>query len=128
MAGIIDRATGASRIETAVRCPYCAVEVTASHHCKHVRWTFDQGDPLDFTRFAMETSPYVRARGRKVSDISSYWWDEHGQWVVDHVVTMFHCADGFVFGDLALLDVLTRDVWKRFDPDPVRPQQLRYDP
>ena len=119
---------GGETTTVAARCPFCATENWPGRHCVHVRWTFDQGDPLDFAKFALEVSPYVRARRRKPSEISSYWWDEHGQWVTDHVVTMFHCADGFVFGDLGDLDILARNVWKCFDPDPVRPVQMRYDP
>jgi hypothetical protein len=126
MGSIVDRVNGSAGTET--WCPYCGAGNNIDRHCRHVRWTFDQGDPLDFARFAMETSPYIRARGRRVADIPPAWWAEHGGWLTEHIVTMFHCADGFVFGDLALLDILTRDVWKRFDPDPVRPEQLRYDP
>ena len=127
--GILGRLEKPARAAaTGVRCPLCGTENLTERHCKHVRWTFDQGDPLDFARCALEVSPYVRARGRKVSEISSYWWDEHGHWVVDHVVSMFHCLDGYVFGELGDLDILARDVWKRYDPDPVRLEQLRYDP
>ena len=95
-------------------------------YCRHVRWTFDQGGPLDFARFAVETSPYVSARGFKSSDIPNLWWNEHEGWVVEQVLLHFDAADGYVFGEIADLDLLARDVWKQFRPDSVRPSYARY--
>jgi hypothetical protein len=111
-----------------VRCPVCAQPNQRMRYCRHVRWTFDQGGPLDFARFAVETSPYVRARGHKVSDIPSFWWDERGEWVVDRVMLHFDASNGYVFGELSDLDLLARDIWKAFHPDPERPQIQRVDP
>lgn len=110
------------------RCPVCAHPNTQAQHCRHVRWTFDQGDPIDFARFAMETSPYTQARGFALRDISQFWWDENIEWVVDQVMIHFEASDGLVFGELADLDLLARDIWKAFRPDPVRPQMARVDP
>jgi hypothetical protein len=93
-----------------------------------VRWTFDQGDPLDFARYALETSPYVHARGGRPSEISKDWWVGHGDWVVDQVLLHFDASDGFVFGDIAHLDLLARDVWRAFKPESGRPQIARVDP
>ena len=93
---------------------------------RHVRWTFDQGGPLDFAHFALETSPYVRARGASVRDIPKQWWDEHTDWVIDQVLLHFDANDGYVFGAVADVDLLARDVWKEFHPDPIRPELARY--
>jgi hypothetical protein len=111
-----------------VRCPICAHSNAPGLYCRHVRWTFDQGDPIDFARFAMETSPYTSARGFSLRDIPQFWWDENMEWVVDQVMLHFEAIDGLVFGDLADLDLMSRDVWKAFRPDPVRPQMARVDP
>ncbi len=112
----------------AIRCSICAQDNTPAHPCRHLRWTFEQGDPLDFARYAMETSPYVQARGHAAGEISTEWWIEHGQWVVDMVMIHFDAFDGFVFGELGDIDLLARDIWKEFHPDPVRPQMARIDP
>ncbi len=112
----------------AVRCPICAHPNAPMHYCRHVRWTFDQGDPMDFAHFAMETSPYARARGCALRDIPKSWWDENSEWIVEQVMLHFDACDGYVFGELADLDLLARDLWKRFRPDPVRPQMARVDP
>jgi hypothetical protein len=111
-----------------VRCPICAHPNAVGAYCRHVRWTFDQGDPIDFARFAMETSPYTHARGFTLRDIPEFWWDEYIEWVVDQVMIHFEAIDGLVFGDLSNLDLLTRDIWRAFSPDPVRPQMARVDP
>jgi hypothetical protein len=92
-----------------------------------VRWTFDQGGPIEFARFALETSPYVRARGHKASEIDATWMQLNGDWVVERVLLHFEAVDGFVFGELANLDNLARDIWKRFRPDSERPQLHRVD-
>ena len=83
---------------------------------------------MDFARFAMETSPYTQARGFTLADIPKFWWDENSEWIFEQVMLHFEARDGHVFGDLAGLDLLARDVWKRFRPDPVRPQMVRVDP
>lgn len=111
-----------------VRCPICAYGNAPMQHCKHVRWTFEQGDPIDFARFAMGTSPYTRARGFSLSEIPAFWWEQRGEWVVEQVMLHFEAADGYVFGEIADLDLLSRDVWKAFRPDPVRAEMARVDP
>lgn len=112
----------------AAKCLFCGRIVTHEAHCKHVRWTFDQGDPLDFARFALETSPYVRARGRRPSEIPEFWWNENAEWVCEQVMNYFDACDGFVFGELVDLDLLARDVWKRFAPENPRATLMRVDP
>ncbi|TAK66982.1 MAG: hypothetical protein EPO22_03345 [Dehalococcoidia bacterium] len=109
-----------------VRCVICGSMNETMRYCRHVRWTFDQGDPIDFARFAIETSPYVTARGGKSSDISKKWWALNGAWVVEQVQLHFDAADGYVFGEIADLDLLARDIWKQFRPDPERPAMARY--
>lgn len=127
MGNIVQHVEG-SEAPAAARCTVCGQENLAERHCKHVRWTFDQGDPLDFARFALETSPYVQARGHRVEEIPQGWWDEHAQWVVDMVMIHFDAFDGFVFGELGDVDLLARDIWKEFHPDVERPQMARIDP
>jgi hypothetical protein len=126
--GKIIQATEDRPAATPIRCPICAHGNVPGAQCRHVRWTFDQGDPMDFVRFAMETSPYTSARGFNLRDISQFWWDENIEWVVDQVMIHFEAIDGLVFGELAHLDLLARDIWKGFRPDPVRPQMMRVDP
>lgn len=109
-----------------VRCLICGAPNEPMRYCRHVRWTFDQGDPLDFARFAIETSPYVTARGGKSSDITKKWWTMNGAWVVEQVQLHFDAVDGYVFGEIADLDLLARDIWKQFRPDPERPEIPRY--
>ncbi len=125
MGNILDQVEG-QEAPGAVRCPICAQLNEPMRYCRHARWTFDQGGPLDFARFAIETSPYVTARGFKSSDIPNLWWNERAEWVVERVLLHFDAADGYVFGDLAGMDLLARDIWKEFHPDPVRPSYTRY--
>lgn len=109
-----------------VRCPICGTLNETMKYCRHVRWTFDQGDPLDFAHFALETSPYIRARGHTVRDIPTVWWDARAAWIVDRVLLHFDASDGYVFGEVGDMDLLARDVWREFRPDPVRPELIRY--
>jgi hypothetical protein len=95
-------------------------------YCRHVRWTFDQGGSGRVRALRARNDPYVWARGFKSGDIPNFWWNEHGDWVVEQVMAHFDAADGYVFGDLAGLDLLARDVWKQFRPDPVRPSMTRF--
>jgi hypothetical protein len=111
-----------------VRCPICAAPNEPGRHCKHVRWTFDQGGPIDFACFALETSPYVQARGHSGSEIDNAWLEEHGDWIFDRVLLHFDATDGFVFGQVAGLDLLARDIWREFHPEAERPQLERVDP
>ncbi len=127
MGNIVDQVENREAAQN-VRCPICAYPNARMDYCRHVRWTFDQGDPIDFARFALETSPYPTARRFSLRDISQHWWDENVEWVVDQVMLHFDAADGYVFGHLADLDLLARDVWKAVRPDPVRPQMVRVDP
>jgi hypothetical protein len=120
-------ATDPNTAPTSVRCPICAAPNQPGRLCRHVRWTFDQGGPIDFAVFALETSPYVRARGHKPSEISAAWLELYGEWIVDKVTTHFDASDGYVFGDLAHLDLLARDIWKEFRPENERPQMQRVD-
>ncbi|MDP9238084.1 MAG: hypothetical protein M3P30_11945 [Chloroflexota bacterium] len=109
-----------------VRCPVCAALNEPLKYCRHVRWTFDQGGPLDFAHFALETSPYIHARGHSVRDIPRSWWDAGAEWIVEQVRLHFDAVEGYVFGELGDLDVLARHVWKEFRPDPIRPALARY--
>ncbi len=111
-----------------VRCPFCAQPNEPGRFCRHVRWTFDQGGPIEFAHFALETSPYVQARGHSAREIPKLWWDENGEWIVEQVMIHFDAGDGFVFGELKDLDLLARDVWRRFHPEAERPQIQRVDP
>ena len=114
-------------IAPTARCPICAHANAPMQYCRHVRWTFDQGDPMDFAHFAMETSPYTKARGFSLSSVPQRWWDEHVEWVVDQVMQHFDAVDGYVCGEVADLDLLARDVWRAIRPDAVRPQMARVD-
>ncbi len=125
--GIIGKQQDATAAEP-VRCLICGAMNEPMRYCRHVRWTFDQGDPLDFARFAVETSPYVTARGGKASGIPKTWWALNGPWVVEQVQRRFDAIDGYVFGEIADLDLLARDIWKRFRPDPVAPEMRRLSP
>ncbi|MEX2246994.1 MAG: hypothetical protein WEC75_09930 [Dehalococcoidia bacterium] len=121
MADFLDREPLATDEARPVRCPVCGTPNLPMQYCRHVRWTFDQGDPVDFARFAVETSPYVRNRGARPSDIIDLWWNENADWVIEQALLRFHAEDGYVFGELSDLDNLTRDIWQAFRPDPVRP-------
>ena len=122
MGNIIDQVEGKAGIAVAVRCPFCSQENRPGHHCRHVRWTFDQGGPLDFARFCLVHSPYVYGRGHKPTEVPASWWTAHGDWLVEEITLRFHAGEGYVFGDLATIDVLARDIWKRFCPDDEGPQ------
>lgn len=111
----------------AVRCPICAQPNEARRLCRHVRWTFDQGGPIDFASFALETSPYVQARGHSASDIPQSWFALRGDWIIDCVLLHFEAIDGFVFGEVADVDLLARDIWREFHPEPERAQLERVD-
>lgn len=108
-----------------IRCPICAELNARMSYCRHVRWTFDQGDPIDFAHFSIETSPYVRARGFDAGVIPDAWWKEHEEWVIEQVLTRFDAVDGYVFGHVAELDLLSKDIWLEFHPDPVPPYLTR---
>jgi hypothetical protein len=110
-----------------VRCPICAEPNEPARFCRHVRWTFNQGGPLDFAAFAIETSPYVRARGHGADDIPRAWFEEHGDSIVDCVLLHFEAVDGFVFGAIADVDLLARDIWREFNPEQERPELERID-
>jgi hypothetical protein len=127
MGSIVDQLEGREAAD-GVRCPICGQENGEMRHCRHVRWMFDQGHPLDFARFAVETSPYTRARGFAPRDIPNIWWDQHLEWVVDQVMLHFDARDGYVFGEVADLDLLVRDVWRAFHPEPARLDMARVDP
>jgi hypothetical protein len=124
---LIDQTQGAEPAQS-VRCPICGHQNQAMQYCRHVRWTFDQGDPIDLARFAVETSPYVHARGASAGDIPREWWTLQGEWIVERVMLHFDACDGYVFGELRDLDLLARDIWLAFRPDPVRPSMVRVDP
>jgi hypothetical protein len=113
---------------TPVRCVLCGQSNLPMRYCRHVRWTFDQGDPIDFARFALETSPYVPGRGANVREIPPQWWQLHGDQIVDLVLLHFDAYDGYVFGEVGSLDLLARDIWKLWKPDPARPGLRRRDP
>jgi len=93
-----------------------------------VRWTFDLGGPMEFAHFALETSPYVRARGHSPAEIGAAWLAEHGDWIIDCIMLHFHATDGFVFGELGDVDMLARDIWRAYRPERERPQLARIHP
>lgn len=111
-----------------VRCPICAYPNEPRRMCRHVRWTFEQGGPIDFAKFALETSPYVQARGHASGEIPRRWWEEHGDFVVDQVLLHFDASDGFVFGELKDVDLLARDIWREYHPETERAEMQRVDP
>jgi hypothetical protein len=111
---------------TPVRCPVCGALNKCLNYCRHVRWTFDQGDPLEFAHFALETSPYNGTRGYTVRDIPKDWWEANAGFIVDRVLVHFDASDGYVFGQIGDLDLLARDIWKAFLPDPIRPELIRH--
>jgi hypothetical protein len=121
---------GAESIEPEgpARCPFCAAPAEPGRLCRHVRWTFDQGGPLDFALFAVETSPYTQARGHSAREITAFWLEEKGEWIVERVLHHFEAKDGFVFGQLSDVDLLARDIWREFHPEAERPQMARVDP
>jgi hypothetical protein len=126
MGNIIDQVEGPGAASPPhARCPLCGQLNAAMRFCRHVRWTFDRGDPVEFARFAVETSPYVRLRGHSAKEIPSPWWRDHGDWIVDRVLVHFDATDGYVFGELGALDVLAMEVWKEFHPDGARPEVAR---
>lgn len=126
MGTIVSQVEGATA-SAPVRCPYCAHPNESGSQCKHVRWTFDQGDPLQFARCVLETSPYVEARGHKAKEIPNVWWERQGEWIVEKVLVHFDACDGYVFGELKDLDLLARDIWREFHPEAERPQMQRID-
>jgi hypothetical protein len=131
MGSIIDQINGneppAGRA-TPARCPICGRGNAPGDHCRHVRWAFEQGDPLDFVKYAMQASPYVRGRGHRWTEIPKQWWLAHADWIIEQVDQRLHIGEGYVFGEVADLDVLARDVWKAFAPDHDRPAIARIEP
>jgi hypothetical protein len=111
-----------------VRCPFCAHPNEPGRMCRHVRWTFEQGGPIEFACFAIETSPYTQARGHSAREINSFWLQERGEWIIERVLHHFEATDGFVFGQLSDVDLLARDIWREFHPEPERPRMDRVDP
>ena len=109
-----------------VRCPICGQMNAWMRYCSHVRWQFDQGGPVDFARFAIETSPYIHGRGFEPSIIPEMWWTEKADWLVDQVLLRFDATDGYVFGYLGDLDILSKDIWQEFRPDPARRELTRF--
>lgn len=103
-----------------VFCPICGISYARpDDHSRHIRWTFEQGNPIDFAHFAMRASPYVQGIGARPTDIPAQWWEDHGEWVVEQVMRHFEAVDGYVFGEVVHLDLLARDIWKEF----ARPQE-----
>ena len=109
-----------SGVPSGVVCPFCRHHNGPGALCPHVRWTFEQGEPLSFARFALHTSPYLAGRGHRVAEIPPSWWDDNADWIVEQVLGIFDVGDGYVFGELAYLDDLSRAIWKQFQPDRVR--------
>lgn len=120
MGSILEQVDGKGA-EVAARCPLCGHENRYLNYCRHVRWTFDQGGPIDFARYALETSPYVYGRYANPRDIPHGWWEQNGEWLLESLELRFHVGEGYVFGELAALDLIARDIWKRFRPDVERP-------
>jgi hypothetical protein len=123
MTHIVDQIASEAAETGPVRCPICAHGNIPGSHCRHVRWAFDQGDPLDFAFFAVETSPYTDNGGHRTTRIPRAWWAEHGEWIVERVLFNFGADEGYVFGEVARLDLLARDIWKAFRPEPA-PQPI----
>lgn len=109
-----------------VRCPNCGRENERMRYCRHVRWTFDQGGPIEFARFALETSPYTRARGYSTPDVDKALVADNADWIVDQVMLHFDAGDGYVFGELGNLDNFARIVWNHLHPEPERSPLLRH--
>ena len=126
--GHLDEGSGGSTGEPSdpVRCPICATPNEPMRYCRHVRWTFDQGGPLDLAHLAVETSPYIAARLQGAGGIPRAWWEAHGEWVADQVMQRFDARDGYVFGEIAQMDLLARDIWNAYHPEPARPAMTRY--
>jgi hypothetical protein len=101
--------------EERIRCAVCGVDVVASRHVRHVRWSIRQGDPLAFARSALERSPYTEGAGRSVRDIPRPWWDTHADWIVERVTDRFVAEGDYVFGEVVALDELAREIWLHFD-------------
>lgn len=115
-----------SDVVEAARCTRCGQTNTPGDQCRHVRWTFARGGPLDFARHAVDASPYTAGRGYRASDIPGHWYIENGEYVLEVVARHFEPEAGFVFGDLGDLDLVARDIWRRFRPDPERPAIVRH--
>jgi hypothetical protein len=111
----------------AERCPICGCENGVPNLCRHVRWRFEQGDALAFAKHALEASPYTRGRGHKPTDIPKQWWMDHAEWIMEQIDFRMHIGDGYLFGELGELDLLARDLWKRFQPDHERDGIARID-
>ena len=120
MGTILEQMNNSGEPEPEARCPVCGAWNARLRYCRHVRWTFDQGDPIEFARFALETSTYKHPRGHRSRDIPQGWWQEHGEYILERVLQRFHAEDGYVFGELAELDLLTLDIWRAFEPEPTR--------
>lgn len=119
MGRILDQLEGKHPDESGpgIRCPLCAATNEPGRHCRHVRWTFEQGGPLDFARTAVSGSPYTRLKGYRAAEIPPNWWFERGDHIVDLVLLHFDATEGFVFGELAHIDLLARDLWRLFRPE-----------
>lgn len=119
MGSIIDQVEGKGP-QQAERCPFCGRENARANLCRHVRWAFERGDALAFAKYALETSPYVRGRGHKPAEIPQAWWLSHADWIMNQIDYRLHIGESYLFGELAELDVLAREVWKLFQPDYAR--------
>jgi len=127
MGNVLNQLDDTENAAAPVRCAVCGVSNTLGDTCRHVRWQFDQGDPVEFARCALEVSPYVSNRGGRTTDIPHSWWLSNGDAIVDLVLLHFAVAEPFVFGELSDLDLLSRDVWKLFKPEAARPAIHRID-
>lgn len=120
MGTIIDQMEGpGAKAHDGVRCPLCGAPNTASGQCRHVRWTFDRGGPLEFARYALGASPLTERLGRSAGEISAAWLQVHGDEIVDLIMLHFGVDEGFVFGEVAQLDMLARELWRMFTEVPV---------
>lgn len=112
--------------ETVARCPICGHAAQSEWLCKHVRWTFDQGDPMDFARHVVKSSPYTAGCGLRPSDVNPAWWSANGERVFDLITLHFEAAGGYVFGDLKDVDLLARDIWRMHTPEQERQPLVRH--
>lgn len=121
MGTILDQLEGpdgnANSDEQPVRCPFCGRGNISTRRCRHVRWTFDLGGPIEFAQHAVEVSPYTSGRGYSLAEIPDPWWNIHGEKVLELIDLHFGVDEGFVFGDLVDLDILARDIWRIIHPE-----------
>lgn len=89
--------------------------------CRRLYWTPQRGGPLDFAKFAIETSPYTKRRGFSVKRIFPTWWESQQDWLLERILRHPDVVHGYCFGEPVDLDRLCMDIWHRHSPEPERP-------